>query len=79
MAIVTKIDASSRPGVAEQLQAVSELRDWDSIIPISSFDTVQLDILTTELVKGLRSRHDASYKKVKSVIELRSCLPAHLI
>lgn len=56
VAIVTKIDASSRPGVAEQLQAVSELRDWDAIIPISvhgtsAADKVQLDILTTELVK----------------------------
>jgi GTP-binding protein Era len=51
VAIVTKIDASSRPGVAEQLQAVSELRDWDAIIPISSFDKVQLDILSTELIK----------------------------
>ncbi len=51
VAIVTKIDASSRPGVAQQLQAVSELRDWDAIIPISSFDKTQLDILATELVK----------------------------
>ena len=51
VAIVTKIDASSRPGVAEQLQAISELRDWDAIIPISSFDKVQLDILATELIK----------------------------
>jgi len=51
VAIVTKIDASSRPGVAEQLQAISELRDWDAIIPISSFDKVQLDILSTELIK----------------------------
>jgi GTPase len=51
VAIVTKIDASSRPGVAQQLQAVSELRDWDAIIPISSFDAIQLDILATELVK----------------------------
>ncbi|MCU1440726.1 MAG: GTPase Era [Rhodoglobus sp.] len=51
VAIVTKIDASTRPGVAEQLQAVSDLRAWDAIIPISSFDKVQLDILTTELVK----------------------------
>ena len=50
VAIVTKIDASSRPGVAQQLQAVSELRDWDAIIPISSFDAVQLDILTRELI-----------------------------
>ena len=51
VAIVTKIDASSRPGVAQQLQAVSELRDWDAIIPISSFDKTQLDILAVELVK----------------------------
>ena len=51
VAIVTKIDASSRPGVAEQLQAVSELRDGDAIIPISSFNKVQLDILTAELIK----------------------------
>ncbi|MGV8912924.1 MAG: GTPase Era [Rhodoglobus sp.] len=53
VAIVTKIDASSRPGVAEQLRAVSELRDWDEIIPISSFDSIQLDILAAELVKLL--------------------------
>ena len=51
VAIVTKIDASSRPGVAEQLKAVAELRDWDEIIPISSFDDIQLDILSTQLVK----------------------------
>lgn len=51
VAIVTKIDATSRPGVAEQLQAISALRDWDAIIPISSFDQIQLEILTTELIK----------------------------
>ena len=51
VAIVTKIDATSRPAVAEQLQAISELREWDSIIPISSFDKVQLDVLSTELLK----------------------------
>lgn len=50
VAIVTKIDATSRPAVAEQLQAISELREWDSIIPISSFDKVQLDVLSTELL-----------------------------
>lgn len=50
VAIVTKIDAASRPAVAEQLQAVSELRDWDSIIPISSLTRIQLDTLTGELV-----------------------------
>ena len=27
------------------------MRDWDAIIPISSFDKVQLDILSAELIK----------------------------
>ena len=51
VAIVTKIDTVSRPAVAEQLQAISELRDWDSVIPISSLGKIQLDVLTTELIK----------------------------
>jgi GTP-binding protein Era len=51
VAIVTKIDAASRPAVAEQLQAVSELRDWDAIIPVSSTGKVQLDIIAEELIK----------------------------
>ena len=50
VAIVTKIDATSRPAVAEQLQAVSELRQWDSIIPISSLGSIQLDVLAAELI-----------------------------
>jgi GTP-binding protein Era len=49
--IVTKVDATSRPAVAQQLQAVGELRDWDSIIPISSLTGSQLDILTSELIR----------------------------
>jgi GTP-binding protein Era len=50
VAIVTKVDATSRPAVAEQLQAVSELREWDAIIPISSLTNVQLDVLARELI-----------------------------
>ncbi len=50
VAIVTKIDAASRPAVAQQLQAVSELRNWDAIIPISSTAALQLDTLTKELI-----------------------------
>lgn len=50
VAIVTKIDSTSRPTVAEQLQAVSQLREWDAIIPISSLTGIQLDILATELI-----------------------------
>jgi GTP-binding protein Era len=50
VAIVTKVDATSRPAVAEQLQAVSELREWDAIIPISALTNVQLDVLAKELI-----------------------------
>ncbi len=51
VAIVTKIDSTSRPAVAGQLQAVSELRDWDAIIPVSALTSIQLDTLATELIK----------------------------
>lgn len=50
VAIVTKIDATSRPAVAQQLQAVSELRDWDSIVPISATGRIQLDVLAEQLI-----------------------------
>jgi GTP-binding protein Era len=50
VAIVTKIDTASRPAVAQQLQAVSELREWDAIIPISSLTGMQLDTLARELI-----------------------------
>ena len=51
VAIVTKTDATSRPAVAEQLLAVSRLRDWEAIIPLSAVSDVQLDVLTAELIK----------------------------
>jgi GTP-binding protein Era len=50
VAIVTKVDSTSRPTVAQQLQAVSELRNWDAIIPISALTNIQLDVLTNELI-----------------------------
>jgi GTP-binding protein Era len=53
VAIVTKIDSTSRPAVAEQLQAVSELRDWEAIIPVSALTSIQLDVLAGELIKLL--------------------------
>jgi GTP-binding protein Era len=53
VAIVTKIDAASRPAVAEQLLAVSELRDWDAVVPLSAQSDIQLDILTAELIRLL--------------------------
>ncbi|WP_308464811.1 GTPase Era [Rathayibacter soli] len=53
VAIVTKIDAASRTQVAEQLLAVSALREWEAIIPISATSRIQLDTLTVELMKLL--------------------------
>ncbi|HEY8914026.1 MAG TPA: GTPase Era [Lacisediminihabitans sp.] len=53
VAIVTKIDAASRPAVAAQLLAVSELRDWEAIIPVSATSRIQLDTLATELIRLL--------------------------
>ncbi|MDP9027357.1 MAG: GTPase Era [Actinomycetota bacterium] len=58
VAIVTKIDATSRTSVAEQLLAISELRNWEAIIPVSTVQTnpssrVQLDVLLTQLVSML--------------------------
>ncbi|MDH6181141.1 GTP-binding protein Era [Microbacteriaceae bacterium SG_E_30_P1] len=50
VAIVTKVDAAGRAKVAEQLLAVSALREWDDIVPISSLDGTQLDILTQQLI-----------------------------
>ena len=48
VAIVTKIDATSRPSVAAQLLAVSELREWEAIVPISATSRIQLDVLTAD-------------------------------
>jgi len=53
VAIVTKTDVAGKAAVAEQLLAVSALRDWDAIIPISAVKGRQLDELLDELVKLL--------------------------
>ncbi|WP_210481068.1 GTPase Era [Naasia sp. SYSU D00948] len=50
VAVVTKVDAASRDRVAEQLLAVSQLREWESLIPVSATDGIQLDVLVTELL-----------------------------
>lgn len=50
VAIVTKVDVASKAAVAEQLLAVSRLRDWETIIPVSALGDIQLDTLATELV-----------------------------
>ncbi|HEU4849764.1 MAG TPA: GTPase Era [Terrimesophilobacter sp.] len=50
VAIVTKVDVASKSAVAEQLLAVSRLREWATIIPVSALTGMQLDILAAELV-----------------------------
>ncbi len=50
IAIVTKVDAASRAAVAEQLLAVSALRDWDSIVPVSALTSIQLDTVVSEII-----------------------------
>ena len=50
VAIVTKTDSASKSQVAEQLVAVSELREWEAIVPVSAHSRVQLDILHSQLL-----------------------------
>ena len=50
VAIVTKTDATSEAKVAEQLLAVSELREWASVIPVSAPRGEQLEVLVEELL-----------------------------
>ncbi len=54
VAIVTKTDSTSRLRVAEQLLAISALRDWDEVIPVSAVDDPEtLTILTDVLMAML--------------------------
>ncbi|MHA7986687.1 GTPase Era [Rathayibacter sp. CAU 1779] len=55
VAIVTKTDIASKAAVADQLLAVSELREWDLIIPLSAVRGHQLDELVDELIALLPS------------------------
>lgn len=53
VAIVTKVDATSKDRVAEQLLEVATLREWDAVIPLSSVTGKQLDVLLDELAQLL--------------------------
>ena len=48
IAIVTKIDGLAHDRVAAQLLAVSALREWDTIVPVSALEATQLDVLADE-------------------------------
>ncbi|MWB99787.1 GTPase Era [Agromyces seonyuensis] len=53
VAIVTKTDKTGKAKVADQLLAVSQLREWATIIPVSAPKGEQLDVLVDELLKLL--------------------------
>ncbi|NQX13641.1 GTPase Era [Microbacteriaceae bacterium VKM Ac-2855] len=50
VAIVSKVDLSSKKAVAKQLLAVQELREWNTIVPISAVTDEQLDVLAAEIL-----------------------------
>ncbi len=51
VAIVTKTDRVGPERVAEQLIAVSALREWDLVIPLSALTGDQVDVLADELIR----------------------------
>lgn len=53
IAIVTKCETVSKSKVGEQLLAVSELRDWDAIVPVSSLEDFNLEPLVGELLGAM--------------------------
>ncbi len=61
VAIVTKTDAAGSTRVAEQLLAVSELREWDLVIPLSAVTGEQVDLLAEQLI-GLMPESPALYE-----------------
>lgn len=50
VALVTKCETVPKPAVGDQLLAVGELRDWDAIIPVSSVEGINLEVLVDELL-----------------------------
>ncbi|MCU1570009.1 MAG: GTPase Era [Naasia sp.] len=50
VAIITKVDTVPRDRVADQLLVVSQLREWESLVPVSAVNGTQLDVLVQELL-----------------------------
>jgi GTPase len=53
VAIVTKVDTVSRDRVAEHLMKVNELGEFIDLVPVSSVEGIQVDVLTDVLIKHL--------------------------
>lgn len=50
IALVTKAETVPRAQVGDQLLAISMLREWDAIVPVSALDDINLETLTDELI-----------------------------
>lgn len=75
VAVVTKCELVSKTALADQLQAVSELREWADIVPVSALGDDQLDVLTDVLI-GLLPSGPALYPSdavTDETIESRIC------
>ena len=75
VAVVTKCERVSKTALADQLQAVSALRDWADIVPVSALGDDQLDVLTDVLI-GLLPVGPALYPAdavTDETIEARIC------
>jgi GTP-binding protein Era len=75
VAVVTKCELVSKTALADQLQAVSKLRDWAEIVPVSALGDDQLDVLTDVLI-GLLPVGPALYPAdavTDETIESRIC------
>jgi GTP-binding protein Era len=75
VAVVTKCELVSKTALADQLQAVSALRDWADIVPVSALGDDQLDVLTDVLI-GLLPLGPALYPAdavTDETIESRIC------
>jgi GTP-binding protein Era len=75
VAVVTKCELVSKTALADQLQAVSSLRDWADIVPVSALGDDQLDVLTDVLI-GLLPVGPALYPAdavTDETIESRIC------
>ena len=75
VAVVTTCELVSKTALADQLQAVSALRDWADIVPVSALGDDQLDVLTDVLI-GLLPLGPALYPAeavTDETIESRIC------
>ncbi len=61
MALVTKTDLAGPEQVAKQLLAISELAEWDTIIPVTQADAEQLDVIVREALALMPTSPTALY------------------